>query len=93
MTGSPAGPWAEKPPQPRGFPASRSRGNRVRRAHSPGDGQSVPWPPVGPGGAQGRAQAATHPDSCPSWASLRRCRGRLRQSNQISLSGSSCFLV
>lgn len=47
MTGSPAGPWAEKPPQPRGFPASRSRGNRVRRAHSPGDGQSVPRPPRG----------------------------------------------
>lgn len=47
--------------------------------------------PVGPGGARGHAHAAAHPDSCPSWVSLRGCQGRPGRNNQISLSGSSCF--
>lgn len=50
--------------------------------------------PTSVGWAVGPAAAlCAHPDSCPSWASLRGCQGRPGRNNQISLSGSSCFLA
>lgn len=86
MQGSPTGGWmlrsiSEAP----GFPTRQQEPRAL--------GGSL-WETGGPPrGAQGCAHVDAHPDGCPSWASLRGCRGRPGRNNQISLNGSSCFLV